>query len=304
MAMNQYNVPDTSPGLFNATATIPPLNQGYLNCAPFYGNSQNTQDCRAAIAMLPTGSNPVDYINDGRGSEYHLPHHKTSRNCMIQIELAGQRTPARFTIAPDTVRAMASRVLDTCDINHHQIGGFATTSLEGMAGWLTSADGELNANMPHYSSFLTVSVTTPFSVYIAPGNYDPTMATLFAQVESDEADKFPPNSAMARKLQARGARLRFNERLMEPRGRRIPWWTVPPGPPPPPPRPSGSAQQENTAQGAGAVAVAGSPPAPGSEGSAAAIPEQPQQGGQAGTATARKARRRRRGGMGEEGLMG
>lgn len=137
------------------------------------------------------------------------------------------------------------------------------------------------------TSFLTVSVTTIVPEYISPGNYDPTIASVFAQAEYDAAAKMPPNSRLGTKLKARGARLLKIAHVMDPRGRRIPWWSLPP----------------NLDQ-AGGAAVAGRPPAPGSAGGAAGKPETPPGGdGEAGTATARKARRRRRGGMGEEGLM-
>lgn len=125
------------------------------------------------------------------------------------------------------------------------------------------------------TSFLTVSVTTTFPEYISPGNYDPAIASVFAQAEYDAAEKTPPNSRLLTKLKARGARLLKIAQVMDPRGRRIPWWSLPP----------------NLDQA-------------GSAGGAAGKPETPPGGdGEAGTATARKARRRRRGGMGEEGLM-
>ncbi|KAL8996871.1 MAG: hypothetical protein Q9169_003723 [Polycauliona sp. 2 TL-2023] len=309
MAMNQFKVPDL--GLLNATMALGDIPRSRYTCQQFYGSIQNTQECQAAIDKLPTGSEPIDYINDGRGWLYHLPHQKTSRNCMIQLEVAGQRPPRYFRVAPDQIRAMASNVMHECAEGGGHTGGFMTTDLSNMAGWLTSPGGELNIDMPYDTSFLTVSVTTPFPEYISPGNYDPYMASLFAQVEYEEADKMPPDSRMAKRLKSRGDRLEINARLMSPRGRKIPWWTVPPGPPPP--RPSGFVEADvpamlpgNAAQGPGGLAVAENPLALGDESGTAAKPETPPNGetGTAGTATARKARRRRRGGMGEEGLMG
>ena len=66
---------------------------------------------------------------------------------MIQVELAGQRTPPTFQIAPNRIREMATSLLNVCDNGRTYGGGFITGSLEGMAGWLTSEFGELDEPM-------------------------------------------------------------------------------------------------------------------------------------------------------------
>lgn len=87
---------------------------------------------------------------------------------------------------------------------------------------------------------------------------------------------------------------------MDPRGRRIPWWSLPP-----PRLGQGAATAEDSAPGA-VLRRPGGPAGAGvtrAAGGVAGKPETPAGGG--GEATARKARRgRRRGGMmGEEGVM-
>lgn len=66
---------------------------------------------------------------------------------------------------------------------------------------------------------------------MSPGNYDPFMAHLLAQAEFDAAKAVGPGTRMGAKLSARGRRLLQAEKVMEPRGRRIPWWVDPEHPP-------------------------------------------------------------------------
>ncbi|KAL8790200.1 MAG: hypothetical protein Q9213_000731 [Squamulea squamosa] len=159
--------------------------------------------------------------------------------------MAGQRTPPVFPIVPDQIRSMAAHLLGVCKNGNTHIGGFITGDLQGMTGWLTSPDAELD---------------------MAMRNYDPTMAYIFSQAEFEAAQKVPPGSRMAAKLRARGQRLLKAKKMMEPRGRRITWWSDPNNPP-----------RMDKVEGVGDMGT--------------------------DTATARKGRRRRRGGMGEESLM-
>ena len=57
------------------------------------------------------------------------------------------------------------------------------------------------------------------------------MAYYFAQAEQEAARKLPPGSRSARSLLERESRLRRQQKEMNPRGRRIPWWGNPGSPP-------------------------------------------------------------------------
>ncbi|KAL8845238.1 MAG: hypothetical protein Q9176_000406 [Flavoplaca citrina] len=300
MAMNQANVPSLLPGIANLTTALgdQPLSSGRSVCEQFYGTFHNG-DCQAAIEKLPSRDVRVGYINDGRMGDYHLPHYTREGNCMIQVEVAGPRQPDIYPIAPNAIRDMATNLINVCSTSDDKthMGGFITDSLANMAGWLTSPEGELDNPMPVYTAFLTVSVSTIWPGYIHPGQFDPAMATTFADAEFKTASKMPPASGMAARLRARGARLMRMAQVMSPRGMRISWWSRPPS----------LAKPGDVAGGAlqslGSASVLGSPALPGSEGGPAEVAEKPQDG-EVGTATARRARRRRRRGMGEEGLMG
>ncbi|KAL8895291.1 MAG: hypothetical protein Q9192_003731 [Flavoplaca navasiana] len=114
MAMNQANVPSLLPGIANLTTALgdQPLSSGRSVCAQFYGNFQNTGDCRAAIEKLPSRGVTVGYINDGRMGDYHLPDYTREGNCMVQVEVAGPRQPDIYPIAPNAIRDMATHLVD------------------------------------------------------------------------------------------------------------------------------------------------------------------------------------------------
>ncbi|KAI4238280.1 MAG: hypothetical protein LQ349_001202 [Xanthoria aureola] len=216
---------------------------------------------------------------------------------MIQIELAGPGNPASFRVAPDRIRKLASKVGSFC-VEEGHTGGFVTSTLEPMGNWLTSAAGTFEVPFPPTTSFLTVSLTPIVPEYLSPGNYDPAIASVFANAEFDAAAKSSPSSRLATTLRARGNRLLRIAQVMDPRGHRIPWWSLPP------PRVGQGAAEGSAPEGVlqrpgGAAAGAGGTRAAGGAGGK---PEMPSGGG--AEATARKARRRRRrGGMGEEGVM-
>ncbi|KAL8707598.1 MAG: hypothetical protein Q9220_007385 [cf. Caloplaca sp. 1 TL-2023] len=213
-------------GLVNATVNDP-MSRGRAVCNQFYGHFSRPSDCSAAIAQMTTGADEVVYAVDGRSGKLHIPQAIKSGDCMIQIEMAGGRVPATISLVPDEVRSMASWLSTACTKDGGNIGGFVTGSLTGMAGWLTSPEGELDKPMPLYTSFLTVTVSTPFPEYISPGNYDPTMAYIFSISEFKAASIMPPASRMATNLRRRGERLLRQQKVMEPRGRRIAWWENP-----------------------------------------------------------------------------
>ncbi|KAI4127520.1 MAG: hypothetical protein LQ338_003178 [Usnochroma carphineum] len=141
--------------------------------------------------------------------------------------MAGPRQPPTVTLVPNDIKAMATRVLETCTKKTSYIGGFLTSDLGGMKQWLTSSEGDLDRPMPYSTSFLTVSLSTPHSEYFSPGDYDPCMAYIFAQFEFQAAALLPSTSWMAETLRHRGERLLRAINMMQPRGRRIPWWGDP-----------------------------------------------------------------------------
>ncbi|KAL8951843.1 MAG: hypothetical protein Q9222_002191 [Ikaeria aurantiellina] len=213
-------------GLVNATLNAP-MSRGRAVCNEYYGRFPTLRDCSVAIAGMATGAEEVVYAVDGRTGKLHLPQAIKFGDCMVQMEMAGPRVPPRISFVPDELRSRANWVSTTCNKDGDSIGGFVTSSLASMAGWLTSPEGELDAPMPLYTSFLTISVSTPHPEYISPGNYDPTLAYIFALSEFDAAAMMPSASRMADKLRKRGDRLLKQQKVMAPRGRRIPWWGNP-----------------------------------------------------------------------------
>ncbi|KAL8703547.1 MAG: hypothetical protein Q9201_003277 [Fulgogasparrea decipioides] len=154
---------------------------------------------------------------------------------MVQIEIAGQRIPPSVTLVPDKIKRMATRVLETCVKQTSYIGGFLTGDLNGVKQWITASEGDLDKPMPaddmeqqaYSTSFITVSLSTPQSEYISPGDYDPVMASIFSMFEFDAAKAFAPDSRVAKLLRGRARRLLRQVEVMTPRGRRIPWWGDP-----------------------------------------------------------------------------
>ncbi|KAL8796583.1 MAG: hypothetical protein Q9182_007338 [Xanthomendoza sp. 2 TL-2023] len=334
--VSHINVPTPLPGLSNATTMVgvPLMEHSRAICSPFYGTFPGPRDCLNAINKLPTGSEEVPYIIDQREDPGHLPMSRQSGNCMVQIEIAGPRVPKTFPIVPDTIRLIATYLLEgACHKDDSYGGGFITGDLNDLVQWLISPEGELDkpmrkskknktdpsppgsnpfivnrANADRLSratttalstAFLTLSVTTPFSEYISPGNYDPQMAYTFFLAEKEAATRLPPASRAAARLRARASRLLKQQLVMEPRGRRIPWWGNPDAPPRlGQERPAGNATQDalkgtgglEVVESLGFGATAGAGPQGGHEGTGT-------------TATARKERRRRGAGRGEEGVM-
>ncbi|KAL8718118.1 MAG: hypothetical protein Q9225_004710 [Loekoesia sp. 1 TL-2023] len=145
--------------------------------------------------------------------------------------MAGPRTPPTVDLVPDELRAMASSLINSCNIESGYIGGFATGNLYNMIQWITSQDGDLDRPMPYYTSFPTISVSIPHPEYFSPGDYDPLMAFIFAQAELGATRGLPPDSRLIPILNKREKRLKAEQKVMEPRGRRIPWWSDPNRPP-------------------------------------------------------------------------
>lgn len=71
---------------------------------------------------------------------------------MIQVDVAGPRLPRTYDIIPNEVRHMADEVLNSCVTGPFEIGGFATTDLQVMNGWITAEETELDR--PFRTSYL------------------------------------------------------------------------------------------------------------------------------------------------------
>lgn len=59
---------------------------------------------------------------------------------MVQIDVAGPRLPRTFDFVPDGIHLMADEVLNSCVAGPSEIGGFATSDLQVMNGWLTAEE--------------------------------------------------------------------------------------------------------------------------------------------------------------------
>ncbi|KAL9597828.1 MAG: hypothetical protein Q9219_004905 [cf. Caloplaca sp. 3 TL-2023] len=142
--------------------------------------------------------------------------------------MAGPRSPPTIELVPNDFREVASYLVNTCIRETGDIGGFATASLNNMKQWLFTPEGDLDRPMPYYTSFPTISISNVHPEYYSPGNYDLEIPDYFGRAEFQMAARMPSDSRIARILRARGTRLLRMKRVMDPRGRRIPWWSRPP----------------------------------------------------------------------------
>ena len=136
---------------------------GYTYCQDFYGHFPKNRDCVKAIRLLESGAADTSYaVHTGIGP-HALPLSKSygqslrhasatidrhadlcSGTCMIQVDVAGPRLPATYNIAPNSIRAMANEVLDECVTGPDKLGGFATSDLQVMSGWITAEETRLD----------------------------------------------------------------------------------------------------------------------------------------------------------------
>lgn len=143
-----------------------PFAGGEYVCGAFWGVWDSAKDCLDAVDKLPTGSGLVIYTIDRGTGRYHLPQgreHGTVLtiftwearalilvgigNCMIQVEMAGQRTPPTIELIPDHVREVARTLVETCNKETAYVGGFMFGNLHNLKGWLSSPEGEIDKPM-------------------------------------------------------------------------------------------------------------------------------------------------------------
>lgn len=63
---------------------------------------------------------------------------------MVQIDMAGPRLPRTYDFIPDDIHHLANVVLDSCVTGSFEIGGFATSDLQVMSGWITAEETRLD----------------------------------------------------------------------------------------------------------------------------------------------------------------
>ena len=166
---------------------------------------------------------------------------------MISIEISGPTLPQRMTYTPNQIRGMAGHVINKCIVGAG-IGGFVTKDISNVLAYLMSRfyhpyliyrmhptllcitryclTGAVEAPS---SAFLTVSVTAAGPTAPSPGNFDPTIPTVFAGYLAGAGTVRlggSPSSLRYLSLvpifQQRASTMR--------RGGTTPWWSnVPPG---------------------------------------------------------------------------
>ncbi len=174
---------------------------------------------------------------------------------MVQIDLAGPRLPQTYDIIPDDIRHMADEVLSSCVTGPFEVGGFATSDLQVMTGWITAEETKLDRpfrtsrstlhpsmyfvarrdfdprltlrpSLATSTAFLTVTLTNVVPDWLSPGNYDPIMAYHLSQVALAAIERaFTLRERVD--LRRRAERLLRQGQRMEPRGQRVPWWENP-----------------------------------------------------------------------------
>ncbi|KAI4172118.1 MAG: hypothetical protein LQ343_003766 [Gyalolechia ehrenbergii] len=231
------NMTTLAAALFNATLGNIEADWvgGQVACAQFYGTFAGTSDCIKAANKLPIGADERVYHISTMPHYYfrnRMPMSRQHGNCMVQVEMAGKRTPPTVRLVPDDIRRVAAYIIETCALERGgPTGGFGTGNLEDMKQWLATDGISLDHSIPYYTSFPTITFSNPFPEYFSPGNFDLEMALYFSRSVSDAAKLLPPNSRQAKALRARATRLMRVQQLMDPRGKRIPWWSDPDRPP-------------------------------------------------------------------------
>ena len=87
---------------------------------------------------------------------------------MVQIDVAGPRLPRTYDISPDEIRHLADVVLNSCVTGPFDVGGFATSDLQVMSGWITAEETKLDR--PFRTSHLIIHP----SLYLASErDFDP-----------------------------------------------------------------------------------------------------------------------------------
>ncbi len=81
---------------------------------------------------------------------------------MVQVEMAGPRLPQTYDIIPNDIRDLAGVVLNECITGPSKIGGFATSDLQVMRGWITAE--ETNLDRPFRASPLILHLCLSFSL--------------------------------------------------------------------------------------------------------------------------------------------
>ncbi|CAF9930722.1 MAG: hypothetical protein ALECFALPRED_004714 [Alectoria fallacina] len=195
---------------------------GYSYCQQFYGLFPNSHDCAKATDLLEKGTAEFSYaVHSGIGP-HSLPLSKKYGTCMVQVDVAGPRLPRTYDIIPDDIRYLADQVLNSCVNGPFDIGGFATSDLQVMDGWITAEETNLDRPFPTSTAFLTVTLTSVVPHWLSPGNYDPMMAFHFSSVALAAIERaFTLRERVD--LRRRAERLlRQGERMQ--RGDRVPWW--------------------------------------------------------------------------------
>lgn len=172
----------------NLSSTLQDI-AGYSHCQEFYGLFPESRDCVKAIGFLEKGTSYVSYaVNSGIGP-HALPLSKSfgqslsarflnlvqyakclSGTCMVQIDVAGPRLPQTFEAIPDDIRHMADQVLTSCVTGPFEIGGFATSDLQVMSGWITAEETKLDR--PFRTSHLTHH---PGFYFVLERDFDPRL---------------------------------------------------------------------------------------------------------------------------------
>lgn len=63
---------------------------------------------------------------------------------MIQVEIAGPRFPKTFEFIPNDIVDMAQQIQSTCVQGASYYGGFLTSDMQVLKGWVTSAESYLD----------------------------------------------------------------------------------------------------------------------------------------------------------------
>ena len=113
-----------------------------------------TADCIEGLARLPGGSTAVPFSLIQQGHPVSLPIsisigersclvsvemlmlNNVLGSCFISVEVGGPTFPDSISIVPNTLRSMASWVIDRCLITAGGMGGFVTHGFSNMVDYI------------------------------------------------------------------------------------------------------------------------------------------------------------------------
>ncbi|KAI4273236.1 MAG: hypothetical protein LQ337_004769, partial [Flavoplaca oasis] len=113
-------------------------------CDRRYGMKLDIPRCDVAASRLDVGSASTSYHVSDQAGPQTLPQSINYGGCMISVEVAGPHPPQTYTLVPDTVRSIASHLINECVGRAGKVGGFATLDIGRLIDFVINPNMELD----------------------------------------------------------------------------------------------------------------------------------------------------------------